>query len=211
MKDAFFETTRPWGFAFAGVGLDRVSARRDEAGFLSGLRARPDARFVVIARDMPILERGTHQAYWPASLVDALGPARMEILLGLDPAGAPYFAALMPDSTVEQRADDSDGFLDRRVLVVPGRDDLELVDLRTIAWQGLVASDVAAILGEAKAIAHWHARHGFCPNCGAPTRVTSAGWRRECDVCKTQHFPRTDPVVIMLAIDGERCLLGRQA
>jgi NAD+ diphosphatase len=211
MKDAFFETTRPWGFAFAGVGLDRVSARRDEAGFLSGLRARPDARFVVIARDMPILERGTHQAFWPAALVDALGPARVEILLGLDPAGAPFYAALLPDSAVEQRADESDGFLDRRVLVVPGRDDLDLVDLRTIAWQALVAANVAAILGEAKAIAHWHARHGFCANCGAPTRVTAAGWRRECDVCKTQHFPRTDPVVIMLAVDGDRCLLGRQA
>jgi len=211
MKDAFFETTAPWGFAFAGVGLDRVSERRDDAGFLSGLRARPDARFVVIARDMPILERGTHQAFWPAALVDALGPARVEVLLGLDPHGAPFYAALMPDSAVEQQADHSDGFQDRRVLVVPGRDDLELVDLRTIAWQGLVASDVAAILGEAKAIAHWHARHGFCPNCGAPTRVTAAGWRRECDVCKTQHFPRTDPVVIMLAVDGDRCLLGRQA
>jgi NAD+ diphosphatase len=211
MKDAFFETTRPWGFAFAGIGLDRVSGRRDEAGFLSGLRARLDARFVLIARDMPILERGTHQAYWPAELVDALGPARVEILLGLDPAGAPFYAALLPDSAVEQRADNSDGFLDRRVLVVPGRDDLDLVDLRTIAWQGLVPADVAAILGEAKAIAHWHARHSFCPNCGAPTRVTAAGWRRECDVCKTQHFPRTDPVVIMLAIDGDRCLLGRQA
>jgi NAD+ diphosphatase len=211
MKDAFFETTAPWGFAFAGITLDRVSARRDDAAFLSGLRARPDARFVVIARDMPILERGTHQTFWPASLVEALGPARVEILLGLDPQGAPYYAALLPDSAVEQQADHSDGFQDRRVLVVPGRDDLDLVDLRTIAWQGLVAADVAAILGEAKAIAHWHARHGFCANCGAPTRVTAAGWRRECDVCKTQHFPRTDPVVIMLAVDGDRCLLGRQA
>jgi NAD+ diphosphatase len=211
MKDAFFETTPSWGFAFAGVGLDRVSARRDDAAFLGELRARSDARFVVIARDMPILERGTHQAYWPASLVEALGPARVEVLLGLDPAGAPFYAALLPDSAVEQQADDSDGFQDRRVLVVPGRNDLDLVDLRTIAWQGLVASEVASILGEAKAILHWHARHGFCANCGAPSRVGAAGWRRECDVCKTQHFPRTDPVVIMLAVDGDRCLLGRQA
>ena len=211
MKDAFFETTAPWGFAFAGVSLDRVSGRRDDVAFLSELRARPDARFVVIARDMPILDRQTRHAFWPPALVDALGPARVEILLGLDPAGAPYFAALMPDSAVEQQADLSDGFQDRRVLVVPGRDDLELVDLRTIAWQGLVGSEVAAILGEAKAIAHWHARHSFCANCGAPSRVSAAGWRRECDVCKTQHFPRTDPVVIMLAVDGERCLLGRQA
>ena len=53
------------------------------------------------------------------------------------------------------------------------------------------------------------ARHRFCANCGEPTAVTQAGWRRDCPACKAQHFPRTDPVVIMLASHGERCLLGR--
>ncbi|MEA2934962.1 MAG: diphosphatase [Variibacter sp.] len=56
----------------------------------------------------------------------------------------------------------------------------------------------------------WHARHRFCANCGKPTQVVSGGWKRDCAACETEHFPRTDPVVIMLAIDGERCLLGRQ-
>ena len=121
------------------------------------------------------------------------------------------FAALLPDGAVEQLAGDSDGFLDRRQLVVPGRDDLALIDLRSIAVQGLVDAEALAVLGQAKAILSWHARHGFCANCGAATRLAAAGWRRECDVCKAQHFPRTDPVVIMLALDGERCLLGRQS
>ena len=210
MKDAFFETTPPPAFGFSGVGLDRVSARREDAAFLADLRARPDARFVLIARDMPVLGRETRQWSWPATLADALGPPRAEILLGLEPSGAPYFAALLPESAVEQQADLSDGFLDRRVLVVPGRPELEPTDLRTFAWQGLAPRDAVAILGEAKAICYWHARHGFCSNCGAPSRVAAAGWRRECDACKAQHFPRTDPVVIMLAVDGERCLLGRQ-
>ena len=67
------------------------------------------------------------------------------------------------------------------------------------------------MFAQAKALMHWHARHGHCANCGAPTRAAAAGWRRECDVCKAQHFPRTDPVVIMLAVDGDNCLLGRQA
>jgi NAD+ diphosphatase len=211
MNDAFFETTSPHGFAFHGAGLDRASGRREDAAFLAALRAHANARFALIARDMPILGRQTRQALWPLEQVEALGPAQVEVLLGLDPEGAPVFAALLPDSAVEQRADDSDGFLDRRVLVVPGRDDLEPIDLRTLAWQGLAPPDVTAMLGEAKAIAHWHARHGFCANCGAASRVAAAGWRRECDACKTQHFPRTDPVVIMLAVDGERCVLGRQA
>jgi len=67
-----------------------------------------------------------------------------------------------------------------------------------------------AILGQAKAVVDWHTRHSFCARCGAPTRVVAAGWRRECDACKAQHFPRTDPVVIMLAVDGDDCLMGRQ-
>ena len=213
MEDAFFKTAdRSFGFRFHGNPLDRASDRRDDAAFLAALRARPDARTLLIARDMPILARGEpREAFFPRAAIEALGGAKLEILLGLEPSGAPVFAALLPDEAVEQRADNSDGFLDRRELVVPGRDDLELIDLRSIALQGLVAPATIAVLGEAKAIADWHARHGFCAKCGAPSRIAAAGWRRECDVCKSQHFPRTDPVVIMLAVDGDRCLLGRQA
>jgi NAD+ diphosphatase len=162
---------------------------------------------------MPILPRGEPPLapFFPLAEVERLGGARFEALLGIEAAGAPVFAALLPDGAVEQLSGDSEGFLDRRQLVVPGRDDLALIDLRSIAVQGLVDAEALAVLGQAKAILSWHTRHGFCANCGAATRAAAAGWRRECDVCKTQHFPRTDPVVIMLALDGERCLLGRQS
>ncbi|MGO9771439.1 MAG: NAD(+) diphosphatase [Roseiarcus sp.] len=214
MKDAFFKTAaRAFGFGFAGAPLDRVSAKREDFGFVASLRERADARAALIARDMPILPKGEapREPFFPLVAVAALGGARFEALLGLDARGAPVFAAALPDGAVEMLADESEGILDRRVLIVPGRDDLELVDLRTIATQGLVSPDAVAILGQAKAILDWHARHGHCAHCGAPTRIAAAGWRRECDACKAQHFPRTDPVVIMLALDGERCLLGRQA
>ncbi len=168
---------------------------------------------MLIARDMPILRRGAAPLapFFPLAEVERLGGARIEALLGIEAGGAPAFAALLPDSAVEEIADHSDGFLDRRQLVVPGRDDLALIDLRSIAVQGLVGAEALAVLGQAKAILSWHARHGFCANCGAATRPAAAGWRRECEICKAQHFPRTDPVVIMLALDGERCLLGRQS
>jgi NAD+ diphosphatase len=211
MKDAFFETTPPWGFGFHDAGLDRLANRRDDAAFVAELRATPGARFALIARDMPILGRETRQAFWNRALVERLGAPQADILLGLDGDGVPHFVAQLPDDAVEQRADHSDGFLDRRELYVPGREDLELVDMRSIAMQGLVSPETVAILGGAKAIADWHARHRFCAKCGQPTRLSAAGWRRECDACGAQHFPRTDPVVIMLAVDGERCLLGRQA
>jgi NAD+ diphosphatase len=214
MNDAFFKTAaRAPGFGFGGAPLDRVSERRDDAGFVAALRGRPDAKAALIAREMPILPRGAAPLapFFPLAEVERLGGAQFEALLGIEAGGAPVFAALLPDDAVEQLSGDSEGFLDRRQLVVPGRDDLALTDLRSIAVQGLVDADALAVLGQAKAILSWHARHGFCANCGAPTRVAAAGWRRECDVCKAQHFPRTDPVVIMLALDGERCLLGRQS
>ncbi|MCA3630114.1 MAG: NAD(+) diphosphatase, partial [Methylobacterium sp.] len=61
------------------------------------------------------------------------------------------------------------------------------------------------------ALTLWHWKHRFCSNCGAPTALTQGGWRRDCAACGAQHFPRTDPVVIMLIVDGDRCVLGRQA
>ena len=91
------------------------------------------------------------------------------------------------------------------------RPDLHVTDLRSIAVQGLVGATDLAGLAEAKALLHWHLRHRFCANCGAPTAVVQGGWKRECPVCKTEHFPRTDPVVIMLATTKDHCLLGRQA
>jgi NAD+ diphosphatase len=214
MNDAFFKTAaRAPAFGFGGAPLDRVSERRDDDATVAALRARPDAKAVLIARDMPILPRGEAPSapFFPLAEVERLGGARIEALLGIEAAGAPVFAALLPDGAVEEIADHSDGFLDRRQLVIPGRDDLALIDLRSIAVQGLVGAEALAVLGQAKAILSWHARHGFCANCGAATRPAAAGWRRECDVCKAQHFPRTDPVVIMLALEGERCLLGRQS
>jgi len=84
-----------------------------------------------------------------------------------------------------------------------------VIDLRSIAVQSLVGADHLPPLAEAKALLHWHAKHRFCSNCGAATQVLQSGWKRDCAACKVEHFPRTDPVVIMLAVDGDRCVLGR--
>ncbi len=214
MNDAFFKTAPgALSFGFYGSTLDRAAGLRDDAAAVAGLRRRGDARAVLFARDTPLLPKGAspRDPLFPLVEAAALGGPRAEVLLGLGPGGAPVFAFALGDEMVEEIADASDGFYDRRALVVPGRNDLELVALRTVAMQGLVSREALAALGEAKAMLDWHARNGFCARCGAPTRAVSAGWRRECDACKAQHFPRTDPVVIMLALDGERCLLGRQS
>jgi len=77
--------------------------------------------------------------------------------------------------------------------------------------QNLVPIEILGALGQAKSLMHWHARHRFCSNCGAPSGVCAAGWRRSCEACGAQHFPRIDPVVIMLVVDGPDCLLARHA
>jgi NAD+ diphosphatase len=81
-------------------------------------------------------------------------------------------------------------------------------DLR--ATVGLLPPGDGGIAAQARHVIDWHSRHGFCPGCGEKTRPKDGGWARICTACSSEHFPRTDPVVIMLVVDGDRCLLGRQ-
>lgn len=85
-------------------------------------------------------------------------------------------------------------------------------------WAGLrevgaVLDDTGAgVLTTAVALANWHATHGRCARCGSPTDVVQAGWARQCPACGAEHYPRTDPAVIMSVVDGaDRILLGHQA
>ena len=83
-------------------------------------------------------------------------------------------------------------------------------DLRAVG--PLLPRDQGALLAYARGLMHWHHRHRFCGACGAPTRIVMAGHQRRCadKACAQDHFPRTDPAVIMLVHDGERIVLGRQ-
>jgi NAD+ diphosphatase len=82
----------------------------------------------------------------------------------------------------------------------------KFVDLRAVGWG--VAKPEASILAHARGLLHWRSRHHFCGVCGAPCDVKSAGHMMQCTACEAQHFPRTDPAVIMLVTRGGRALLG---
>lgn len=181
--------------------LDRQSDKRDDDAFIEHLRRDPAARFMVFDGDVPLLKRGNgHDPWFAASEAAALGQPLRSVYLGQEIDGSGRFAIglTLPLEPETKETNAAQGLLHDRI------------DLRSIALQGLVAPALLGILGEAKAMLDWHNRHGFCANCGSPSRVTTAGWHRVCDACGARHFPRVDPVVIMLAIDGERCLLGRQ-
>lgn len=86
-----------------------------------------------------------------------------------------------------------------------------LLDLRSLAVAGALPQGELAILAQARSLLHWHTRHRFCANCGAHTEMMDAGYRRHCGACTTDHFPRTDPVIIIAVRHGSRMLLGRQS
>ena len=177
MNEAFFKSSdRPRLFGFAANPLDRVSDRREDEAFLTELKRRPDARALVICRDTPILRKDADrlEPLFALPEIDALGQTRQIALLGLKPDGAPVFAALLDDDVVNLRSDASDGFLDRRVLIVPGRDDLVLIDMRSIAVQGLIAPELVGMFGAGQG-AHALAR---APRLLRQLRRADAGRRR---------------------------------
>ncbi len=177
--------------------IERASERRNDAAFLQELAADHRAGAYAIAGEMVVLKAGGegHDPLFRLAEAAALGPQTETVFLGLVD-GAGRFGVGLDPAIVE---------------TLKANEKFFITDLRSIAVQGLVAPDHLPPIAEAKALLHWHARHRFCAHCGAPTEPVEGGWRRDCPACKATHFPRTDPVVIMLAIDGERCLLGRQS
>lgn len=183
---------------FAGNPLDRASERRRDREWLAERLRAPDTFALVLWNGAPLVEgeaSGPRLAYVPGSLVPTLASGEENVLfMGLW-KGEAVFALDLDDTS-----DPAGG-----PLAGMGR----FEDLRGLALR-LPAAD-AAMAATAKAVFEWRRRHPFCSKCGRGSRVAEGGWKRVCPGCGTEHFPRTDPVVIMLAVQGERCLLGRQA
>ena len=175
--------------------IERAAEIRPDAAALKTLEHDPTARAYVIAGEMVVLNRGDGVADPLFALADGrtLGTPRETIFIGLQQK-APRFAIALEPASAE---------------ALKQREHLVVTDLRSIAVNSLVHKDHLPPLAEGKALLNWHMRHRFCPSCGAATEVVSAGWRRDCPSCKTEHFPRTDPVVIMLPVAGSSCVLGR--
>jgi NAD+ diphosphatase len=182
---------------YAAGGLDRAGHRRKDRAWLAGRLAHPSSRFVPVWRNQNLIVT-----------VDGASPraallARQEIvaegetvLLGLVEDCA-YFALDL--STIEAPLD-----------TMRAVEAIEFTDLRRVG--PLLARNEGSLLAYARGVVYWHTRHRFCGVCGSPTESEEGGHVRRCinSACRAQHFPRTDPAVIMLVHDGERCLLGRQ-
>jgi len=194
LASAFPELSARTGYAVNPI--ERLSERREDAGFVAACAADPSALAILIAGDAAVLRREGEAitALFPLRTIEARETTLERAFLGLD-GRRPVFATLIAAERAE--ALKQEGLL--------------AIDLRSIAMQGLVPPPELGLLAEAKALMNWHQRHRFCPNCGAPSRPSVSGFRRDCPSCNTQHFPRTDPVAIMLPVRGDHCLLGRSA
>jgi NAD+ diphosphatase len=183
--------------AFEGFPLDRASHRRREADTLLN---EPRAELIVLRAGQPLLEVPARDLHRPLRLAASSRAA----VLGAD---APTVFLGMEDTTPVFAADAG-----RQDPTAPGGK-LEglatFMELRQAAGAGMDPGELA-LLGMARALFDWHARHRFCAACGTPTAAVEGGWKRACGGCGAEHFPRVDPVVIMLPTRRDSCLVGRQ-
>lgn len=191
---------------FGGSGLDRAALLRRQPKELDRLAAMPGAGLVPLWRGRPLTRDRAALAWLPMDHPElaATGPA---IFLGLDD-GSPRFAADLSDWEPEDPPETPVALLDRSQKQHPGMPErTAFVELRA-AMAALSPRD-AELAAMAKALLGWHANHTFCARCGSGTEMAEGGWQRHCPDCGTHHFPRADPVVIMLVTLGNEVLIGR--
>jgi NAD+ diphosphatase len=181
---------------FAGSPLDRAGLRRRDASWIAAQLEREESRFLPFWRLNVLVKTARPELAWATSEIRSAQESRTgAVLLGVRGDVAHFAVDVSPlaDPLAELGLAGAASF----------------VEVRTAA--ATLSADDAAITAQGRQMLDWHARHRFCAVCGHATAVKEAGYLRECDECDAQHFPRTDPVVIMLVESGERCLLGRQA
>ena len=184
----FEHATRP---ALTHASLDRAAHVRADEGALAAMLTDPRARVLPFRKRDPLLVGDDLGALGWRSLDDPLIAGAELIFLGLAD-GAPRYAAGLPEGLGEAEPPEGD-----------------FIEMRAALLGGAFGGDAAAIASGALALVNWHATHRHCARCGEKTRMTQGGWRRDCPSCEGAHFPRTDPVVIMLIERDGHCAIAR--
>jgi NAD+ diphosphatase len=174
--------------AFCVSLLDRAEDVRRDPEALKALETHTQATAIFFRKGDPAICDDGQLLRRPFPLHLDAPQAGEPILLGLQDGAPLYVLDLDPDQ--------------------PPPADLEFCDTRTAAMQLTIPE--TGILAQARSMIEWRRKHRFCSNCGGRTVQSEAGRKRLCETCGTEHFPRVDPVAIMLVIKDEWCLLGRQ-
>ncbi|ATU92850.1 NAD(+) diphosphatase [Phyllobacterium zundukense] len=187
------ETEASHFVGFAGNRINRHSEKRSDDVVTLAL-ANANARMLLIGQGQVLVTQGD------------TGNA----LFGLDKAAALLPA---PNKTIYLGMQD-----DMPILASPSGFDfnalpeaIKAIDYRSVYTQGLIPPDQLGAMAQAVSLLTWHENHTFCGRCGTETVMRDGGYRRTCPNCEAQHFPRTDPVAIMMVVRGDKCLLARGA
>ena len=189
--------------AFTASPLNRAGHLRADA---SHLFARPTTRVLALWRGKPLMDAESNLVWLKPGdpLLDLM--AETPVFLGLT-GDVAHFAADV-SSWPGPPNEPLPGFFDPNRTHHPDQDaGNDFADLRSML--AALSADESAIAATAKGVLAWHESHRFCARCGAKSVLAMAGWQRTCPICDTSHFPRTDPVVIMLITHGNSTLLGR--
>ncbi len=187
---------------YSASALNRCGEKRKNTEWVKSLKVRSDARFLIQANDAFIFSRevANEPLIHPARMLKRLNLADVAaIFLGIDEADGerPYFGVryTADAETLDDELEKLGAFT--------------ACGLRELAMQRAASLKVLGMLAQAASIGRWHSSHKMCSQCGQPTEPAESGYRRDCPSCSAQHFPRTDPAVIMLITHGDKCLLGR--
>lgn len=190
---------------FGGSELDRAAQLRGDPDRMAALLA--EGWVVPIWRGKPLIDSGAALG-WLRHDSPVLAGAGPPVFLGLDDGQARFSQDTSHWSPEAGAAGIDAGFLDLSLQAHPALPvQFAFQDLRNV--MAVLNRRDAELAASAKALAQWHRSHGFCATCGERSEVSNAGWQRTCKSCGAHHFPRTDPVVIMLVERGNRLLLGR--
>ena len=188
---------------FGGSGLDRAAAFRGQA------EGSPDQESLVI-----VLWRGKLLVEWPKSerlvRLHFAHPALVDgrwVFLGLDNKRAIFAVDMSHWQPTEGIDENTSAFFDQSKQMHPALAPRIFCELREV--MAYLSPREAELAATAKALFHWHDATKFCARCGNATEMKMSGWERDCPACGVKHFPRTDPVVIMLITSGDDILLGR--
>ena len=195
--------------ALGAKPVDRAAHHRTDAAWLNEAFSRPDVLVFLMKDGLPLMsgeaappvgygprhEMPDRSLVWLGADAARFADGANRLFMGKDKNGTPIFCLGLPDSFSLQGT------------LLDGAGNFE--DMRAAAAS--LAPLEANLVSTARSITEWHRSHEFCSKCGTRSDITEAGWKRICPNCDAEHFPRTDPVAIMLPVLGDECLLGRSA
>ncbi|HZV21404.1 MAG TPA: NAD(+) diphosphatase [Hyphomicrobiales bacterium] len=186
----------------AQTGLRRRSEKRTDSAFIAAAQTDPAAKILALFDlRIPIVPSEDQSSavirWFSRREIEDIAEPKELVFLGEEENARPVFACnFEPFQTVHAGA------------ALEGLK--PLVDLRSLALQGVLSEVELLVASQARALLGWHALNRCCIRCGSIVKIADAGWRRHCGACGLDNYPRTDPAVIMLITSGDRCLLGHE-